>query len=67
MRNILTLGSIRLVAFVLLVTVAFNLPVWAQNPELQQRLAEVKQAMGTEQAGACAIYLDRAGHHQFER
>jgi len=45
MRNILTLGSIRLVAFVLLVTVAFNLPVWAQNPELQQRLAEVKQAM----------------------
>jgi hypothetical protein len=34
-----------LVAFVLLVAVAFNLPVKAQNPELQQRLAEVKQAM----------------------
>ncbi len=34
-----------MVAFVLLVAVAFNLPVWAQNPELQQRLAEVKQAM----------------------
>ena len=44
MRNTRTLGSIRLVAFVLL-AVAFNLPVWAQNPELQQRLAEVKQVM----------------------
>jgi hypothetical protein len=43
-RNTRTLGSIRLVAFVLL-AVAFNLPVWAQNPEWQQRLAEVKQAM----------------------
>jgi hypothetical protein len=45
MRNTRALGSILLVAFVLLVAVAFNLPVKAQNPELQQRLAEVKQAM----------------------
>lgn len=45
MRNTRTLGSIPLVASVLLVAVAFNLPVKAQNPELQQRLAEVKQAM----------------------
>jgi hypothetical protein len=45
MRNIRTLGNMLLVAFVLLVAVAFNLPVWAQNPELQQRLTEVKQAM----------------------
>jgi uncharacterized protein YpmB len=45
MRNTRTLGSILLVSFVLLVAVAFNLPVKAQNPELQQRLAEVKQAM----------------------
>ena len=45
MRNTRTLGSILLVAFVLLVAVAFNLPVKAQNPELQQHLAEVKQAM----------------------
>jgi hypothetical protein len=45
MRSTRTLGSVLLVAFVLLVAVAFNLPVWAQNPELQQRLAEVKQAM----------------------
>ena len=45
MRNTRTLGSILLVAFVLLVAVAFNLPVKAQNPELQQRLAEIKQAM----------------------
>jgi hypothetical protein len=45
MRNTRTLGGILLVAFVLLVAVAFNLPVKAQNPELQQRLAEVKQAM----------------------
>ena len=41
MRNTRPLGSILLVAFVLLVAVAFNLPVWTQNPELQQRLAEV--------------------------
>jgi hypothetical protein len=39
----------RLVAFVLLVAGAFNLPVKAQNPELQQRLAEVKQAMAQNQ------------------
>ena len=45
MRNTRTLGNMLLVAFVLLVAVAFNLPVWAQNPELQQRLVEVKQAM----------------------
>jgi hypothetical protein len=34
-----------LVAFVVLAAAAFNLPVNAQNPELQQRLAENKQAM----------------------
>ena len=45
MRNTRTLGNMLLVAFVLLVAVAFNLAVWAQKPELQQRLAEVKEAM----------------------
>jgi hypothetical protein len=44
MRNTRTLGSMLLVACVLLVAVVFNLPVKAQNPELQQ-LAEVKPAM----------------------
>ena len=34
-----------MVAFVLLAAVIFNPLVKAQNPELQQRLAEVKQPM----------------------
>jgi hypothetical protein len=45
MRNIRISGSTLLVASVLLVAVAFNVPVEAQNPELQQRLADVKQSM----------------------
>jgi hypothetical protein len=45
MRNIRTLGGMLLVAFVLLAAVIFNPLVKAQNPELQQRLAEVKQPM----------------------
>jgi hypothetical protein len=41
-----TLASMRLALFVLLVAAAFHSRVNAQNPELQQRVAELKEAVG---------------------